>query len=731
MLIQSATWPGVLGVESCEGTISHGISPATFVLRTIPQVANPAPFGDLVLTDGKNTVWLRGCKLHAVDGTLDGRGQSVVLELLDRRWRWGEYGQVSGRYCRPDAHGKMVPWTIRSPRELAELCLREMGESNYLIDLPQGLSKKDGADLDRYLRLGENFPQTLANAPVVWDYSPPAQVLARLAEYFGRRVIYQPVVDRVLIATLGVGVNLPDLGSEVIAPSVKIPEAPIGVGVAGTVRIQARFALEAVGREWDGTYLPINDLSYAPRFPAANQITSLSFLGGTPTTLIVTFTWQPLAGGPQQTAAVTASGSTIADLWGALRNGIYANPLLQPMMLVSINGDAVQFSGIREGQGFTVSFTQVSPGPNRYKLTVGQVGRPGGGDWSTCPPPLFTSVLATERLSRLEAQQRARATVFKCYRVKNVDPAKGYGAGPLELPWFGKIKRRQQIVLLPSRVEQVVPQARVEGGTDKGALLPEGQLTGGILPDFYNGMAKDRDPAVYGAVSRFVGTVNWAPVPVGGGSPYNTAPTDKVYVPFDTDPVEQMIIFGDYVYMNDFAGGGWVKEPSLVLETGCLVCDAETDQIVRWRWERHLGGPAPMLWSIREDAEVGVIGKYNQNHKLAGFETINKEDADARASYYLSAMTIPFQLSAGVVRRYPGILPIDPDGLRQQVSWSIGPAGPTTIASANSEHSPSVPSYPARRLRENLPPSQAAAAANLAERAQSLKNLPRPGGAVQ
>jgi hypothetical protein len=724
MLIQGVSWPGVAGVESCEGSIQHGCGPSTFVLTTVPQVAQPQVFGDLVWTDGTNVVRLRGCKMHNLGGRLDSRGQTYVLEILDRRWRWQGFGAVRGRFNRTDAHGKLIPWAIRSPKEMAAICLAEMGETNYLIDLPEGLSQKDGRDLDRYLRLGENFPQTLANAPQTWDYSPPAEVLGRLADYFGRRVIYQPVLDRILIAPLGYGGGLPDGGSELIAPTVKVPEAPAGIGIAGTVRIQARFALEAVGREWDDSFLPINDLSYAPRFKAAVQITALTFLGGTASSLTVTFTWND---GGAKSASVTCSGATNADVWASLRAGIYANPTLAAFILPSFSGSTFQFTGTKP-MPFTVSFTQAS-GATGYKLNVGQVGRVGGGDWSTCPPPSFSSVLATERLSRLEAQMKAKATVFRCYRIKNVDPATG--KGPLRLPWFGKILRRQQVTLLPDRVAQVVPQARVEGGTNKGALYPPGQLSGGILPEYYNGYSRDQAAVVYGAVSRFVGAVNWVPAAIGGGSPFNTSPHDRVYVDFVVDPVEQIITFSDYVFLNDFSGGGWVAAPSLILETGCLVSDAETDQVVRWTWEKALGGPAPKLWAVREDAEVGVIGTYDEDHKLTGYDTLNKADADARAGYYIDALQIPFQLSAGVVRQYPGLLPIDPNGMIQQVSWSVGPDGPTTIASANCEHSPNVPDYPNRRLKENLRGNAAAAAANLVEREQSQKMFPRPGGAVQ
>jgi hypothetical protein len=170
---QSASWPGVLAVESCVGTISHGIAPAVFVLTTYPQTAAPAEFGNLVITDGFRSVVLRDCKADVARGRYGPDGQTYILTILDRRWKW-QGGEISGRYNQVDQRGKLVPWSIRSPAELAKLCLEKMGERNYSINLPQGLPASAGQQVERLLRPGENFPQSLANPPVVWDRTNPA-----------------------------------------------------------------------------------------------------------------------------------------------------------------------------------------------------------------------------------------------------------------------------------------------------------------------------------------------------------------------------------------------------------------------------------------------------------------------------------------------------------------------------------------------------------------------------
>lgn len=737
-LIQSALWPGVTGFLSGSGTCSHGISPSTFQLQTTPEVgALPLPFGDLRLTDGLHpALVIRGCRLNLTTAHMGPEGQTLLLEIQDRRWRWAGYGAVDGRFNRMDSNGKLVPWDIRSPYELAVMCLDAMDEPNYIINLPQGLSQADGKDLNRYLRLGENFRQSLANAPVTWDRTPPAQALARLCEFFGCRVVMQYTFDRVLIVPLGVGSSLPDLPSEVIAPSVRLPPAPSVAGVAGTVRYQARFALEAVGKEWDGSHLPINLLSYAPRSQAAPQITTVTFTGTLPPAgLELQFSWTPLVGAPYTEVAVrsTDPGITIiAARYAAIVAAINANAALSGLLTASVSGNVLTLTGKTNGQNFAVSPTQPLGGAPAYQPKVVQVARPGGGDWSTCPPPSFTGVLATDRLSTIEARRLAQASVFKCYRIKAVSPFTGLP--PLKVPLYGEIKRRQQIILQPSCPEQITPQARIAGGVNKGALLPEGQLNGGILPPFYSGYSRDRQNFVFGAVSRLQcgGSVFWLPKVADGGTVVqNTKPTDRVFVEFATDPIEQMIVFNDYVFASALGGGGWIAEPELVLEAGCLVCDPNTDAPSRWLQSVGIGGLAPPEWAIHDDIQVGVIGTYTDDHGLTGYTLVGDKDANARAQYYINGMTIQYQLQPGLTRQYPGIISLDCDGAIQQVSWSFGEGGPTTIASLNLEHSSIIPPFPARRLKENLPPNKAAAAANAAEAAFTLKTIPRPSGAVQ
>ena len=720
-LFQSATWPGVLGVESCTGTVSHGITPGVFVMTTYPQLALPQAFGDLSFADGFRVALFRGCKLDAISGHAAADGQTYTLTILDRRWRW-RYGSISGRYNQLDGRGKLVPWTIRSPRELAELCLKAMGETNYEIHLPEGLTGKTNEKLERILELGENFPQSLANPPTVWDVTPPAEALARLADLYGCRVIFQPFADRVVIAPLGEGGPLPDGPCEAIAPSLDSPETPSAVGVAGApVRIQMRLLLEPVGREWDGSYRPVNELSYAPQGGGRVQISTATY-GGTAATPSVKVAirwnigWQ-LPAPPENGARVArfeynAGGGTVAAKLALAAARINSSPDLAVLVRAAAVGNVLTVTGRVEGFPFTLEAEASGGEPAAFTVAVPQTALQPGGNWDACPPPTFAAVRATDRLSYDQAVQFAQASVFKCFRVLNADA--GTGKAPIEVPWVGKVKRRHQLRLLPGKVDQVVPEPRDPAVIRRAPNVAPGirQAVGGGLPEFYNGVSRDRPPAVYGAVAKEIGNVLWA----GDAADPNTDPEAEVQLAPSIDPDEQVVTFPEYVFVRHRIAGTLyqVKFPALTLETAVLVTDATTGELLRWRRALPLGGDAPVEWQVREDVQVCAKGVYGPGNKLLKSELVDEAEGNARARFYLDGAAARFKITGGEVRQYIGIYPIDPDGFVQQVTLSVG-GGATTVASANSEHSNTIPDYPARRRAENLAPNALAALANLKE----------------
>jgi hypothetical protein len=790
-ILQDAKWPGIVATDSCVYTCSHGITPGRAVLVSSPQpeVVGPGadkiiPYGTLVFSDGIRGVKINRCRLDRLTADQGPRGTTYTLEILDRRWMFkppgdNGRGRIDGAYNEKDTRGKLVPWSIRSPYELAELCLRAMGETNYSIKLPEGLPRRVGQDLNRYLRLGENFPQSLANPEMVWDVVPPGEALSRLCDVFGCRLIFQPFQDKFVVMPIGEGLRTFPVGApyETITPTIAPAEVPVSVGVAGApIRIQARFKLEAVGEEWDGSILPIKDLSYAPEPGEAAdgkpQITRIHYVGGdTPVSLTVGVTFKKQNGAVKFKQAFDFDPAhSVAVRLATIVSGMLADPDVAAELDATSFSDVAIFTGKRNGVSF--SFTAVgfaSPAANNLfevlidQEAAGDVGAADGG-WGWSDPPVFLRAKPTDRLSKEEAQSLARKSVFKYFRIRLVDPETG--SPPLKLPYYGEVKRRQQIVLQGSKVDMVKPAPRIGGVLPNNGVIPD--VPGnGVLPEFYNGYSRDQAPTVTGSVYANLMNVMWK---IPNDNPFwdmNTKRTDRVFIDIaKIDPVEQIVVFSDHVYKWVPSAGpsGRIAAPDLTLETGCLVRSEETGEFLRWREELPLGGISPTEWSLREDVQVGIVGKYGTEimrkrskaewkklyaagleaaanappldkidvgfNQLTGFDYMDLPDSQARSKFYLNAMAAQYRLTVGESRRFVGIWPIEPDGAIQQVTLMVGEEGATTIASANTEHSHVIPPFPARRRQEMLTPNSAAAAANAAEREFVRKLAPRPPGAV-
>lgn len=728
-LKQNGSWPGVISIAEIHYTAGWGLTPGLATIVTYPQFGSIiAPDGTLVIQDSNNTITLPGCQVLRITGEMGSDGTTYTIEIQDRRWSWQGLGSVSIDANAMDMRKKLVPWSIYSPQELAEQCLEVMGEVNYDVSaLPDGLDHSVGQNLDRYLQAGENFAQSLANPHTTWDHTPPFEALARVCDLYGCVVTLKHSTNSVVICKQGVGNPLPDGPCESIAQGVTNPRVPASLNVAGApVRIQARFAIEPVGEEWDGRIVPINDLSYAPIVPSAVQISTATYTGtGVPTFLGVYITFAP---GTQQEDTLTfasagAPNSIITQLQeiAGKINGSAAGFLVA----ATVVGQVLTITGKFPNVQFGVETQQVVPLPNTWVANLAQpASPPNGRSWCYAVPPDFSQVQATPQLSYVEAIQKAQKSVWRMFRILNVNVSTG--KPPMFIPWYkGEIVRRQQIVLQNSRVEQVVPSPRIQGGNNANPIAANLPGEFGILADYYDGYSQDRPAICRGSVAREVmaGQVNWT------GTTWNTAANQRIYVDFDVNPYEQLITFNDYVYKYANPGAaGFLVPPTIVLETACLVKDPDFGNLIRWEVSLPIGGNAPPQWEIHEDVAVGVIGQYQdsqgggQQNNYVGFTfgTGDVQDANNRAAYYLSGMKAKIQVPQSDNRRYIGIVPIDLSGTVQQVSYSVGSAGPTTVAGLNTEFSISIPTYSNRRRAENSPPDASAADANARERAAAM-----------
>ncbi len=247
-------YPNVTGPIGGSYTLSHGISPGTFVIQLVPQAQLVPEYGNVQITFDGLTITFPDCKLVAPSSQFNEAGQLISIMVLDRRWRW-RYGEISGRYNIRRPNGVTIePTGEKTPQELATLCLQAMGEANFDVS---ALPNDPRPEID-------------------WDYDNPASELAELCEELGCRVVLG-TDDVVRICRKGVGNALPDNGRIITLDfGIDAGVRPSHVKfVAGPTRYQTRFFLEAVGLTDSGSYLPLDQLPYKPsggwesEFPAS------------------------------------------------------------------------------------------------------------------------------------------------------------------------------------------------------------------------------------------------------------------------------------------------------------------------------------------------------------------------------------------------------------------------------------------------------------------------------
>jgi len=238
-----ATFPGIQQVLSCSYVLSHGISPGVATLEIVPQSNFIAAGGSLVLFDGAVRLEFPRCKVDQSTVGLNAGGFITSLAIFDRRWAWA-FGGLSGSYNLTSADGTYDKRRLKTPQQLATLCLQQLGETGFDVsEMPN-----------------DSLPL------VEWDHENPAEALADLAQKMGCRVVLR-LDGRVKLARTGSGTQLPRPRQDILEDSLTInpPERPDGILFSGgPTRFQVDFVLEAVGEDVDGKIKPIFDLSYKP-----------------------------------------------------------------------------------------------------------------------------------------------------------------------------------------------------------------------------------------------------------------------------------------------------------------------------------------------------------------------------------------------------------------------------------------------------------------------------------
>ncbi len=738
------TWEGqTLRTLTLDYATAVGISPQAAHLTCAAGDYPPAIAGTLAFGFGPDNIVLPDCAL-AADGFSESRSEAGAvwsLAIEDRRWRWRDGYPVFGEYNQTDRRGKLIPRTVRSPFQIAATLLLAMGESDFSVTLPAGLAgagagvpAKQTADVlidpkAEYLNLGQNLPPTGANPRVSWACVPAAKALASFAEQFGCVVVLNPITNQVSVEPLGSGTPLPIVpGILSQTPGVSVTPVPASLTVYGRpTRFQARLVFRPVARDWDDSWQPLDNVSYAPDAPADQAMTVYARGAGLASAGIrVLGRLFTAADIPSLAAAITASTLSPAAVLAQSLTG--PAPGNEPVLELAGGATGLDFQPALNGAGELVCTAGPRKASDRFALQS----------------DFMAGVKPTTRLSYPQARQLAQSSVWRCYQLVAADPADpgglrptppppgvpvpglGTTADPLGVgPNPGRVTDRTRIVLQATRVEQVAPRPGDEDRIDTATGQPYAAET-------YDGYSRDRAPATYGGIWRAIQTggnyVKNQKIEMG-----NTPPGDQFYVPFDIiDPERQVIRFARPVY-RVLGGGGdkpaWADgtplpdaaatgqavycAPQLVVETAFTLLDDPGRCERRFSDTLVLGGPGPAVAEVRDDIQQEVIGVYDAQHNVISGSAVDA-DAFARAVLYLNARAATYQVPQSLAVTFAGVRLVPLSGQIRQVAWSLSERGFTTSASQNSEFSSAVLPLPARRRAERLSPNMMRALENLA-----------------
>ncbi len=701
-------WPGIAQPVNLTYCLSQGITPGSAILRFLPQDASKIALqGDLVFGDGVGTVRLRDCKINSLRTSMDPEsGRSWSVDILDRRWKWTSTGVVAGAYNVPDATRDVtrppeeagpyltlpryyVPWTTRNPHDLIKQCLAAMGERRYQI----------------------NAPNVAYPLPAMeWDYANPAQMLSQLCEMLGCRIVYRPDVDGVWIVPIGKGADLPAGGPGVVyrdSPGIKTPSRPDSLLLVGApVKYQVEWILEAVGEEWDGSLKPINALSYAPPDGRVRHQVDV-----TPTTVAnATNLWIDVIhkGVTYEIEYVTLSTS-VADATAGLTNALVVQLVLLGFDITD-QSTYVKIVGPANGEGFKVETS--TTGASKLKWELKAQGVAAREPWSTQAPmgqinlgrdqDEFNLAGLTKRLTYAEALDKAQRSVFRYYRITNVDPESGKTG--VRIPEYGTLDDTggiYRVILLDEQLDQPVPVPQ-----DELVFRADGLP---VARDFYDGLFRWKPARCFGRYHRY-----------GQGGLYKSPtaesvsePGDEVLIDFQIVAERALLIFSAPVFLYDPTNG--TRPAQIRLRCACNLRAPVTNNIVRFTYQYDFPGPKlgtkPAVIH-HHDVERLVKCTYQafwppDKHEEFTLERnkilTNDQEVIARANYYLTAAALRYQTPQSGERQYNGVIPVYPDGAIQQVSWIVDVnSGADTVASRNSEHFIYAPQYPERLRWEYL-----------------------------
>jgi hypothetical protein len=221
-------------------TQSVGWTPDVAMLRFNPQSASIATSGTISMYWDGVTITLPNCVVDLGTLRLTDDGRYMLLKVLDRRELWRNNAGISGEYNILRAG---VVTRTKTLRQLGSLLMVALGEATADVSaLPTDI-----------------YP------PVSWQCEDIVEAADALLSEYGYTVALGFGSEAVTIVRLGTGATLSTtdrfVGSDTIDPKL-IPRYVRNC--FATSLAQVRLKLEAVGLDTDGSWKPINSLSFAP-----------------------------------------------------------------------------------------------------------------------------------------------------------------------------------------------------------------------------------------------------------------------------------------------------------------------------------------------------------------------------------------------------------------------------------------------------------------------------------
>lgn len=237
------SYPSILYPKGCVYSQSLGVHPDRISIRCIPQATAIASSGTVTMSYGGTSLTLPNCVFDSARISADvADGFLLSVVLFDRREYWRLAAPISGAY-NIYRGGVQVASKKKSLRELVQLLLVHLGEASPVVSV---LSNSI-------------YPE------VRWECESPVKALDQLLTEWGFSLSLGFDSENVTIVQLGTGATLGVTNAMMISSTIDPTIRPHWVRVCfGPSIMQARFEVEAVALETDGSWVPINSASYTP-----------------------------------------------------------------------------------------------------------------------------------------------------------------------------------------------------------------------------------------------------------------------------------------------------------------------------------------------------------------------------------------------------------------------------------------------------------------------------------